>query len=119
MNIKGRAVRVLGLACFLALGSGQVFGTSLPVEVSSGVVPAKDAPQRTVSRSLFAEPERVRISVQLTPFHRTTIEDQQGRLTIKPIADRPIAHVLRARLDRINHFYVHGWHLESVPTVWD
>lgn len=85
--------------------------------------PRLDAPPSPLNEETLPMQEervvRVRIPLQFQGYEKVIVTDHKGmsRYQYKPL---PILkHHLRARLERKNHFYVGGWHIESIPERWD
>lgn len=62
----------------------------------------------------MAQP-RVRIGLRLTPYGKTVVKDSKGIPQESYVAREPIRHTLRARLNKVNHFYMGEWHVETSP----
>ena len=62
---------------------------------------------------------RVRIHLKLIPYDKIVVRDKQGQFKEKFRPIKKLNHVLRARIERPNHFYVGDWHIETVPMKWD
>ncbi|MFW7379393.1 MAG: hypothetical protein ACOH5I_11335 [Oligoflexus sp.] len=62
---------------------------------------------------------QVRIPLELRPYEKILAQrpGQSGK-QIEYRVIKPLKHVLRARMERTNHFYVGEWHIESVPVRW-
>ena len=65
-----------------------------------------------------SEPARVRINLRLTPWKMTSGTDAEGGQRPIHLAQQPINHTLRARLDKTNHFYFGEWHIQTTPIRW-
>lgn len=61
---------------------------------------------------------RVRIPIELTSFAKFNLRDQLGRMRVQFRPVKTKKHVLRARIETPNHFYVGDWHIETVPVAW-
>jgi len=65
-----------------------------------------------------SEPARVRINLRMTPWKITTGTDTAGAQRAIHLAQQPLTHTLRARLDKTNHFYFGEWHIQTTPIRW-
>jgi hypothetical protein len=63
-------------------------------------------------------PTRVRIPLTLRPYRKLVYAAQNGQTKVKYKRDKEIKHTLRARLDRVNHFFLSEYHIESTPLSW-
>lgn len=61
---------------------------------------------------------RVRIGLRLTTFLKTVAKDPQGKSVESYVSREPLRHTLRARLNKVNHFYLGSWHVETTPLKW-
>lgn len=77
---------------------------------SSGIVTHKDLVEA-------AQP-RVRIGLRLTTFLKTISKDPEGKAVESYVSREPLRHTLRARLNKVNHFYFGSWHVETTPQKW-
>ena len=90
-------------------------------------VPHLNAPQPTDVKGQAAvrDPQaaprmaRVRIRLKLTEYDKLVIKNEQGVTRIDHKAVRTVQHILRARIERTNHFYVGNWHVETIPVSFD
>ena len=78
------------------------------------VVESKGDPKLQTARV-----DRVRIPIRLTPYHKVLVKNKDGQIQERQIAMPSMTHTLRARMERVNHFYVGSWHGESVPLKWE
>lgn len=71
-------------------------------------------------RSLKKPPRmaRLRVPVALTPWFKVVVTDKKGVKRHEVKAGPVMRRTLRARIERINHFYIGEWHIETVPMVW-
>lgn len=65
------------------------------------------------------EVARVRIPLKMTFFEQVVIKGQDGIRRMESKALTPNRFNFKATINRTNHFYVNGWHVESVPMKWD
>lgn len=61
---------------------------------------------------------RVRIPMALTVYNGIPVRAQTGGLRMEYRPGTIVKHTMRARMERINHFYVGQWHIETVPVAW-
>lgn len=61
---------------------------------------------------------QVRIGLKLTPYQPMAVKGRDGKTTLMPQALATIQHTLRARIERVNHFYFGDWHVETIPEAW-
>ncbi len=61
---------------------------------------------------------QVRIGLKLIPYQPMAVKGKDGKTTLKPQALATIQHTLRARIERVNHFYFGDWHVETIPEAW-
>jgi hypothetical protein len=61
---------------------------------------------------------RVRIPVFLQGFNEVGVAQTDGRIKPARVAGKPISHVLRARIEKPNDFYLGDWRLQSTPIRW-
>lgn len=61
---------------------------------------------------------RVRIGLRLTTFVKTMSKGAQGKTLESYVTREPMRHTLRARLNKVNHFYLGSWHVETTPLKW-
>jgi hypothetical protein len=64
------------------------------------------------------QPAKVRIGLRLTPFEKIVARGEGGATEKRFVPIEPLRHVLRARLNKVNHFYVGDWHVQTEPTKW-
>ncbi len=79
------------------------------------------SPQAEQAKEINAEsaqPAKVRIGLRLTPFKKVVTRNRDGSADQRFVPIEPLRHTLRARLNKVNHFFVGEWHVESVPTKW-
>jgi hypothetical protein len=102
----------------VGLGSEQVFAEST---MSTGSRWQSASPQDT--RSLKKKPEkatapaRVRIGLKLTPFNKV-VNITKGKKNTQFVPENILRHTLRARLNKVNHFFVSDFHIETRPLSW-
>jgi len=65
-----------------------------------------------------AQPAKVRIGLRLTPFRKVVTQDRNGRNVEHSMPLEALRYTLRARLNRVNHFFVGKWHIETTPEQW-
>jgi hypothetical protein len=81
------------------------------------------APEATEAKVLNEKakttaPAKVRIGLRLTPFNKIVTKARDGQVSTRYIPGEALRHTLRARLNKMNHFFVGEWHLETVPLKW-
>jgi hypothetical protein len=62
-------------------------------------------------------PARVRIGLRLTPF-RKMVTGEKRKTKTQFVPDKTLRHTLRARLNKVNHFFVGDFHVETRPQSW-
>jgi len=62
---------------------------------------------------------QVRIPLKLTSFKKMLVRDKSGKIIERYIAVDPVTNTLRGRIERVNHFYISDFHIESIPLKWD
>jgi len=65
-----------------------------------------------------AQPAKVRIGLRLTPFRQVVTQDRNGRSVEHSMPLEALRYTLRARLNKVNHFFVGKWHIETTPEQW-
>jgi hypothetical protein len=69
-----------------------------------------------------ATPPQVRIGIKITPFRqivvKSAVSGKDKESEVQHVAQEAIRHTLRARLNRVNHFYVNNFHVETRPLKW-
>ena len=68
--------------------------------------------------SQMDELPRVRIRLKLKPYAEINFRTVDGKIIHKNQEEKAIEHVLRARLESVNHFHVQNFHIESIPIRW-
>ena len=91
-----------------------LFGSAQASEPFSASENLSEQPSKTHGSS-----ERVRIGLELTQFEQVSVRQVSGVQDEKLIPVSKIAHTLRARLDRTNHFYVDSFHITTEPLAFD
>lgn len=61
---------------------------------------------------------RVRIPVTMQAWNAVTSKGVLGDSKSAKIAARPLNHVLRARLEKANDFYLGDWRIQTTPIRW-
>lgn len=61
---------------------------------------------------------RVRIALDLRNYEKIVVRAQNGQQRFQYRTVDPLKRVLRARIEETNHFYVDGWHVETIPQSW-
>ena len=64
------------------------------------------------------ETQRVRIPITLKTWQTVEALDAKSQATTSRIVSQPVPHVLRARMERANDFYLGDWRVKSVPMRW-
>lgn len=62
--------------------------------------------------------QRVRIPLVLQAWTAVTAKTREGRNQETRIAQKPISHVLRARIEKPNDFFVGDWRIQTTPIRW-
>lgn len=117
VNLRSVRISANGTVTFMlwSIVSSSVFSTQgvcgvLPHSLSGYAT----APEVAVtSTSDQGKRDRVRIALMIEPF--AVIQPVGLQAKRKIIAQDPVRHTLRARMDGENHFYFPGWHIESRP----
>lgn len=58
---------------------------------------------------------RVRIAFLLTPYREIEVKLPSNQTVKKMVPAEPLRHTLRARINKLNHFFVGDWHFETIP----
>lgn len=66
----------------------------------------------------FETIQRVRIPIVLQSWTAVTTKGRTGNNEDSRIAQKPISHVLRARIEKPNDFYVADWRVQTTPIRW-
>lgn len=74
-----------------------------------------DAKQKIESMETI---QRVRIPVVLQAWSNVIAKGRDGAKQETRIAQKPISHVLRARIEKTNEFYVGDWRIQTTPIRW-
>jgi hypothetical protein len=83
--------------------------------------PAWVAPTADQAKDVNAKaktPVRVRIGLRLTPFKKVVTQARDGAATTRFVPLEPLRHTLRAQLNKVNHFFVGDYHVETQPLSW-
>lgn len=62
--------------------------------------------------------QRVRIPLTLQSWTTVSTKGRDGSNLDSRIAQKPVSHVLRARLEKPNDFYVGDWRIQTTPIRW-
>jgi hypothetical protein len=62
---------------------------------------------------------RVKVPLKMTLFESIVVKGKEGTRRIEHKALAPVKYNFKATIDRTNHFYVSGYHVETVPLKWD
>lgn len=62
--------------------------------------------------------QRVRIPVSLQAWNTVSTKGRDGTKQDSRIAQKPLTHVLRARIEKSNDFYVGDWRIQTTPIRW-
>lgn len=62
---------------------------------------------------------RIRIGVKLNPFEKIVVRNKSGKRKISFKKAVVLKNYLRARFDKVNHFYMDEWHVQTRPVAWD
>ncbi|MEZ4743118.1 MAG: hypothetical protein R3B45_11850 [Bdellovibrionota bacterium] len=63
-------------------------------------------------------PAKVRIGLRLTPFRKVVYATKNGQTLTKYRPDPMLARTLRARINKVNHFFFDEFHVETKPLNW-
>lgn len=98
---------------FMLLANSLAFSQS--VQVSDKLL--KNTNQNTKA-VVDKDPVRVRIGLKLVPYSKVYTKSTNGTQKVSHVKAEASSHTLRARLDKVNHFYLNDWHIESKPVSW-
>lgn len=130
-SIHAKLLVTLFLEVLILAQAGRAIATeSAPQEANlmpaatSATIPLQSAPEGAVhgespSLAPVAVPAQVRIGVKLTPFRQIVTKGMDGKSQVQHVAEVALKHTLRARLNKVNHFYVGTYHLETRPLKWE
>jgi hypothetical protein len=62
--------------------------------------------------------QRVRIPVTLKAWNLVETRNATGAVTSSRIVGQPLSHMLRARIERSNDFYLGDWRIKTTPIRW-
>jgi hypothetical protein len=65
-----------------------------------------------------SDTQRVRIPVTLKAWNDVDARTADGKLAKTKIIGRPVTHVLRARMEKSNDFYLGDWRIQTTPIRW-
>lgn len=137
MKFGKQNLRLLGGLLFLVMISSESYGESLTQEAPPeklSETPQEKPPENLQSKDVknkiaingflthkelteLAQP-RVRIGLRLTSFIKKPTLDPQGKTIETYVTREPMRHTLRSRLNKVNHFYLGPWHVETTPQRW-
>lgn len=95
--------------------------SSLPISLAAGTLQTIQTGHNPLIELPGPQKEgaQVRIAVELRPFEKILVQgrgEQKQQLEYRVI--QPTKHMLRARIETSNHFYIGKWHIETVPVRW-
>jgi hypothetical protein len=86
---------------------------------AAAAAPTLQVPGAAAAAAAAAQqPAKVRIGLRLTSFEKIVARGEGGATETRFVPMEPLRHVLRARLNKMNHFYVGDWHVQTEPTKW-
>ena len=98
-----QSTQALCLLMILALsGSAQATGSDMSFH-------------RSKSSNASTEPDRIRFSLELAQIESIPVRRADGTKNRQDLVTNKMKHTLRARLDRVNHFYVGAYHVATEP----
>ena len=110
-----RGLRMIGAILTLSsLGSGSAFATDTGVASEQLYNRPGGMPKLESLEAI----QRVRIPVVLQAWGTVTTKGRDGGKQESRIAQKPISHVLRARIEKPNDFYVGDWRIQTTPIRW-
>ena len=102
----------------VSIGSEQVSAKNNMTSGTRWQTPSnQDTSRITLQPKKAKAPARVRLGLKLTPFHKV-VNIIKGKKHAQFVPDNVLRHTLRARLNKINHFFVSDFHIETKPLKW-
>jgi hypothetical protein len=89
----------------LGAAASQLYNTAEPSALSSSSVTSSAT-------------QRVRIPVTLKAWNELDARSADGKSVKTKIIGQPVKHVLRARLENSNDFYLGDWRVQTTPIRW-
>lgn len=62
---------------------------------------------------------RIRIPLMMQAYHEVAATKSDGKIRPAKVPAKPVSHMLRARIDKPNDFYVGDWKIQTIPVRWD
>ncbi len=62
---------------------------------------------------------RIKVPLKMTVYEPIIIKDREGIRRMEQKALAPVKYNFKATIDRTNHFYVSGYHIETIPVKWE
>ena len=62
---------------------------------------------------------RVRLPISISDYEKILVKKVNGAVEAQYRVIGKRSYRLRARIDKLNHFYVGKWHIETQPIKWD
>ena len=90
----------------------------LMILVQSGSVQASGSHgsvQQSARPAKSTKPDRIRFSLELAQIDSIPVRRADGSKDRQNMVTNKMKHTLRARLDRVNHFYVGSYHVATEP----
>jgi hypothetical protein len=101
--------RLLSVFLFLT-ASGGAAATLETIQTGDNALIEMPGPQNIGAK--------VRIAIKLKPFEKFLVQGKNQRQRVSFRSVDTIRHMLRARIEQTNHFYIGDWHVETVPVKW-
>lgn len=125
MRLELKLLRVSAILIALAApaqAQEEAFPTQppepIPENSAKWIPPGAEAAKEINAKAAVTSAPRVRIGLRLTPFKKVVSRDQKGVATPRYVPIEPLRHTLRARLNKLNHFFIGDWHVETKPLKW-
>lgn len=125
MRLELKLLRVPAILIALAApaqGQEEPFPTQAPEPIPENsakwMAPGTEAAKEANVKAAVQGAPRVRIGLRLTPFKKVVTRDKNGTSSSRFVPIEPLRHTLRARLNKVNHFFIGDWHIETKPTKW-
>ncbi len=62
---------------------------------------------------------RIKVPLKMTVYESIIVKDREGMRRMEQKALSPVKYNFKATIDRTNHFYVSGYHIETIPMKWE
>lgn len=118
----GTAVQAIcTIVIFCASVSSAVASTDSPVGVAREQMvsrPNVSGPD-PLENQLENQVERLRIQLRVTPYAKVPTKTPDGTAEHPSyMSGKTLTHILRARVDKPNQFYIGDWHVDTTPVRW-